>query len=107
MSSEVMQQFIETIRAEIQSRPSALEFEMAYQARVAIDRIKFAIKHIDQFANSTQMRDAALQLLDALQRLEALDRRFQTRSRIPELAHGNGSASGAQVPETSSSARVR
>jgi hypothetical protein len=107
MSSEMMHQVIETIRAEIQSRPSAFEFEVAYQARVVIDRIKFAIRHIDQFANSTEMRDAALQLLDALQRLEALDRRFQTRSRIAELAHGNGSASGTEGPETSPSARVR
>jgi len=55
---------------------------MAYQARVAIDRIKFAIKHTEQFGQRTdQARDAGLQLLDALQRLETVDRRFQERSR--------------------------
>jgi hypothetical protein len=26
-----------------------MEFEMAYQTRVAIDRIRFAIKHTEQF----------------------------------------------------------
>ena len=55
---------------------------MAYQARIAIDRIKFAIKHADQFGKPCDtMREAGMQLLDALQRLEALDRRFQARSR--------------------------
>src|SRR5260370_41707961 len=80
MSSEILHQFLE---AEVRSRPSALEFEMAYQARVAIDRIKFAIKHAERFAKPCiHMREVGLQLLDALERLEALDRRFQIRSRI-------------------------
>ena len=40
---------------------------MAYQARVAIDRIKFAIKHADQFGKPCDaMREAGMQLLDAL-----------------------------------------
>jgi hypothetical protein len=41
MSSEAMHQILEQIEADVQSRPSPIEFEMAYQARVAIDRIKF------------------------------------------------------------------
>ena len=84
MSSEIMHQILETIEEEVNSRPSAIEFEMAYQARVAIDRIKFAIKHTEQFCpKSDPVREAGLQLLDALQRLETVDRRFQERSRIP------------------------
>ena len=76
-----MRQIVETIEADVFSRPSAIEFEMAYQARIAIDRIKFAIKHADQFGKPCDaMREAGLQLLDALQRLESLDRRFQARS---------------------------
>jgi hypothetical protein len=83
MSSEIMHQIVELIEAEARSRPSAIEFEMAYQARVAIDRIKFAIKHTEQFSKPyIHMREAGLQLLDALERLESLDRRFQIRSRI-------------------------
>ena len=83
MSSEIMHQIVKTIEAEVRSRPSPIEFEMAYQARVAIDRIKFAIKHAEQFANPCDpMREVGLQLLDALERLEALDRRFQSRSRV-------------------------
>jgi len=89
MSSEIIHQFLE---AEVRS-PSALEFEMAYQARVAIDRIKFAIKHAEQFAKPCiHMREVGLQLLDALERLEALDRRFQIRSRI--AADGTGIGTG-------------
>jgi len=97
MRSEIMHQIIEAIEADVQSRPSAMEFEMAYQARVVIDRIKFAIKHTEQFARPCEaMREVGLELLDALERLEALDRRFQVRSRMapppqngrPEEARG-------------------
>jgi hypothetical protein len=92
MSSEVMHQIGEPIEAEVMSRPSAIEFEMAYQSRIAIDRIKFAIKHTEQFSKPCiHMRDAALQLLDALERLESLDRRFQIRSRIATGRNGNAS----------------
>jgi hypothetical protein len=95
MSSEIMHQIVETIEAEMRSRPSPLEFEMAYQARVAMDRIKFAIKHAEQFSKPCiHMRDASLQLLDALERLESLDRRFQIRSRI--ATDGNGSIPDAR-----------
>jgi len=96
MSSEIMRQIVQTIEADVQSRPSAIEFEMAYQARVAIDRIKFAIRHAEQFARPCEaMREAGMQLLDALQRLEALDRRFQTRSRIA-TPHENGNLAEAR-----------
>ena len=82
MSSEIIHQIIETIEDEANSRLSPIEFEMAYQARVAIDRIRFAIKHTEQFAPHTDAtREAGLQLLDALERLETVDRRFQQRSR--------------------------
>ena len=61
MSSEAMHQILEQIEADVQSRPSPIEFEMAYQARVAIDRIKFAIKHTEQFAPRTDtIREAGL-----------------------------------------------
>lgn len=83
MSSDAMHEFLQIVEAEVQSRPTPTEFEMAYQARVAIDRIRFAIKHTEQFGPRTdQMREAGVQLLDALQRLETADRRFQERSRF-------------------------
>ena len=85
-----MRQIIETIEADATSRPSAIEFEMAYQARVAIYRIKFAIKHTEGSARPCDtMREVGLELLDALERLEALDRRFQVRSRMAGR-HRNG-----------------
>jgi hypothetical protein len=85
MSSEIMHQILQAIEEEMSLRPSAIEFEMAYQARVAIDRIRFAIKHTEQFCPRTDpVREAGLQLLDALERLETVDRRFQERSRISQ-----------------------
>ena len=83
------------IEAEVRLRPSAIEFEMAYQARIAIDRIKFAIRHTEQFSKPCiHMREAGLQLLDALERLESLDRRFQIRSR--GALDGNGNMADAR-----------
>ena len=80
----MMHQIVDAIGDQGETRPSPIEFEMAYQTRVVIDRIKFAIKHIEQFDRLCDIRhDVGLQLLDALQRLEALDRRFQERSRLP------------------------
>lgn len=92
MASEAMRNVVAIIEANAQRRPSSVEFEMAYQARVAIDKIKFAIKHAEQFAPRTDaMKEAALQLLDALERLESADRRFQQRSRYERCSTTSGS----------------
>ncbi len=89
--------------AHVKPPPSPIEFEMAYQVRVAIDRIRFAIKVTDQFAHYLrQLQEAGLQLLDALDRLESAERGFQRRFRPksasgdPEniLQHSNGSKTG-------------
>ena len=92
----------ETIRhgltpVELRDQPSPMHFEMAYQARVACDRIRFAIKHLEQFAQGSEPeREVSLQLLDALNRLEELDRQFQTRSRMSIRSKGtNGTEGGA------------
>lgn len=90
MSSETMRQILSDFEAQVRAAPCAIEFEMAYQIRVAIERIKFAIKHADEFGTpSESMRIASLQLLDALERLESIDRRFQARSRTSN-GHGSG-----------------
>lgn len=82
MASETMHRIVELIESSAQSRPSPIEFEMAYQVRVAMDRIRFAIKHTEQFGPHTDpMRETGIQLLEAFQRLEVVDRRFQARSR--------------------------
>jgi hypothetical protein len=81
MKSQLAEEIFELIEARSHPRPGPIEFEMAYQARVAIDRIRFAIKHTEQFAPRTgELREAELQLLDAVERLESVDRRFQQRS---------------------------
>ena len=106
MSSETMHQIVDLIESEAHSRPSPIEFEMAYHARIASDRIRFAIKHIEQFGrHAEQMRDAGVQLLDALQRLETVDRRFQARSRVDAGPH-RSSAEGISKPMNGKAVKV-
>jgi hypothetical protein len=72
------------VERDLQSRPPTIEFEMAYQARVAADRIRFVVRQIDEPArHCDQLREASMQLLDALDRLEAAERRFQDCWRNP------------------------
>ena len=94
MRRELADEILALIEARAQAEPTAMEFEMAYQARVAIDRVRFAIKHMEQFGPHTdQMTDAAFQLLEALQRLESADRHFQARSRVG-VEHIEGKQAG-------------
>ncbi len=93
MSSEAMDQILQMIEEGANSRPSAIEFEMAYQARVVIDRIRFAIRVTEHSPDQPEhLREANFQLLDALGRLETAERsfqqKFQPRSRcgVPEGA---------------------
>jgi hypothetical protein len=83
MSPKTMNNVLDLIEGEVQRRSTPVEFEMAYQVRVAIDRIKSAIKHTEQFCpQSEQVRHVGFQLLDALERLESVDRRFQEHSQV-------------------------
>lgn len=52
------------------------QFELAYQAKIAVERIRFAIRQIEGGSNP-ELRDAAFQLTDALDRLQSADRHFQ------------------------------
>jgi len=104
MPSEIMQDVLKMIETEAQFSPSAFEYELAYQARVAIERIRFAIKHTEQFCpQSNPLHEAGMQLLDALQRLEMVERRFQQRSRITPAPQStireppNGNGRGREV----------
>jgi hypothetical protein len=82
MRNELVDEIFALIETQVKCRPSPIEFEMAYQVRVAIERIRFAIKATDQFAHHPQqLQEVGLQLLDALDRLESADRDFQRRFR--------------------------
>lgn len=107
-TSELAREVYSMVEAKVRSTPSSAEFEMAYQARVAIDRIRFAINHTEQFVPRTdQMQEAGLQLLDALQRLETAERRFQERSGTEKLACLNGTENGrVATSETARNAPV-
>ncbi len=72
-------------------------FEFAYQARIAVERIRFAIRQTDQIAaNQPVLQEVGMQLLDALDRLEMAERHFQElfRHRVCRLEQvksvGNG-----------------
>lgn len=81
-SSELAKEVFSLVEEKILSRRSSMEFEMAYQARIACDRIRFAIRNTEEFSShSAQVREANFQLLDALDRLESADRQFQSRFR--------------------------
>jgi len=80
MKSRLAQEVFSIVEAEVLKRPSPMDFEMAYQVRVAIDRIRFAIKHIERFSlDSGPGQETGFQLVDALDRLEGADRHFQLR----------------------------
>jgi hypothetical protein len=54
MDSKIMGEIVEMVEAEVQSRVTPVEFEMAYHTRLAIDRIRFAIRHTEQFGPQMQ-----------------------------------------------------
>jgi hypothetical protein len=67
----------------LSGRTTASEFEFAYQARIAVERIRFAIRQTDQLAaNQPVLQEVGMQLLDALDRLETAERHFQENFRI-------------------------
>ena len=84
MSSQTMHEIIEMIAAKAQSRPSPIEFEMAYQARVAIDRIRLPIKHAVQVSYPMRPEARGQSASAARDRLERADRRFQARCLGPK-----------------------
>jgi hypothetical protein len=91
MKSEMAQEVFSLIQV-ASGQYSAVEFELAYQARVAMDRIRFAIRVTENpDARQEQLREAGLQLLDALDRLNTAERSFQRcfRSR-PSDVNGTG-----------------
>jgi hypothetical protein len=87
MRSDLVNEFRRLMDNEVESRPSAMCFEFAYQGKIAMDRIKFAIKSVERFANHPgPALEANLQLLEALERLQSAERRFQDAWR----RHRNG-----------------
>jgi hypothetical protein len=70
-------------RSLLRTRQTASTFEFAYQARLAVERIRFAIRQTDQLAaNQPVLQDVGMELLDALDRLETADRHFQESFRM-------------------------
>jgi hypothetical protein len=95
IGSNVLREFVAMIEADAQLRPSPGEFEMAYQARVAIDRIRFAIRATESTRErADELREAGMQLLDALDRLETAERRFQSRWRCPDRRSAGPAGNG-------------
>ncbi len=61
---------------------TALNFEMAYQIRVAIDQIRFAIRSGESSPDEhSVILETRMQLLDARQRLLSAERHFMSISR--------------------------
>ena len=82
MNSKLRYRILQKVKSYLQSEHAPTEWEMAYQIRVAIDRIRFAINHLEHFGPpTTVIRDANLQLLDALNRLVSAECNFQKQFR--------------------------
>lgn len=91
MDTKFLQRVLSTVETHLEARPSAVEFELAYQARTACDRIRFAIKNTEQCAtHSAQVHEANLQLLDALDRLDSAERHFQDHFRARASPRSDG-----------------
>lgn len=72
--------------------PVEIKFELAYQSRLAVERIRFAIREIEKHVpGQSHLCEASLQLADALDRLESADRHFQDtlRNRSRAAVHDN------------------
>jgi hypothetical protein len=90
MKTDLANEVFAIVEGKVRSTPSPSEFEMAYQMRVAMDCIRFAIKTTEQPGHTPkQIQEAGLQLMDALDRLESADRNFQRRFR--QAAHSPSS----------------
>jgi|GEM_PF-4810924 len=77
----------------LRTRQAASTFELAYQAHIAVDRIRFAIRQTDQLAaNQPVLQEVGMQLLDALDRLETADRHFQESFRLDRFRLENSNA---------------
>jgi hypothetical protein len=95
-SAELAKEVFAIVERKIASDRSSIDFEMAYQIRVANEKIRFAIKAIDAISPG-KVSEVSLQLLDALDRLETVDRRFQDRTRLQrrhDLHSDNNGSSG-------------
>lgn len=54
-----------------------MTYQLAYEARVASDTLRFAIKQLDRELTAEERQNTALLLLDALDRLARAERRFR------------------------------
>ena len=86
-NSEQVRRVVTVEETAMPYRPSPIEFELAYQSRLAIERIRFAISQIEiHLAGQSRLFETSLQLADALDRLESADRHFhktlRSRSQI-------------------------
>jgi hypothetical protein len=79
-SSELAKEVCSIVEAKILGRPSAAEFEMTYQARIAMDQIRFPITQVEKHMPGKEFAsETSLQVVDALDRLESADRHFRER----------------------------
>ncbi len=89
MKTDLANEVFAIVEAKVRSTPSPSEFEMAYQMRVAMDCIRFAIKTTEQPGHTPeQIQEAGLHLMDALDRLQSADRNFQRRFRQTPVIAG-------------------
>jgi hypothetical protein len=93
MKPESVKEIFTLVENHVARQPSAMEFEFAYQARVAIDHLRCAIKASEQSMSQSENRQIAFRLLDALDRLESAETSFQQKFRSGAKPVGSRQAS--------------
>jgi len=78
MTSVMKDKILATLGEARQDYQCSLHLELANQGRVVMGRIRFAIRQAESSdSECEQMREASFRSLDALARLESVDRHFQ------------------------------
>jgi hypothetical protein len=77
-SAELAREVFSIVERKLSSERRSMEFEMAYEMRVVADKIRFAVRAPDSIG-PLSASEVSLQLLEALDLLEGLDRRFRRR----------------------------
>ena len=79
-SSQLAKEVVSIVERKVLGERPSMQFEMANQMKVAGERIRFALKLMHMLGANPTVQEISLQLLDALERMDDIDRRFQRYS---------------------------
>ena len=81
MTAKPFARLLSIINGQNTAHLAPVHFELAYQARLSVEKIKFVIKQLDSSNQDARTQESILQLLDVLDRLQSADQHFQDQFR--------------------------